>query len=199
MNTTQPGDSKITELINQAKSIPNFGTYSIVVGILLIILGVMGVLLPQMMSLEATVFIASLFIVGGIFWAIHSFKYSKKQWSEWLKPVLLLVSGGLMLFYPLTGVASIGLILAAYLMLDAYGNFTLAYGLHPKKGWGWMAFNGIISLALAIMFLIGWPTTSLWLVGLFIAISLFFDGWALLLIGWEQRKKNMTSPKDKAK
>lgn len=36
--------------------------------------------------------------------------------------------------------------------------------------------------------MIGWPSTSLWLVGLYIGISLFFDGWALVAIGWALRK-----------
>jgi len=47
-----------------------------------------------------------------------------------------------------------------------------------------MAINGLMSVALSIMFLLGWPQTSLWLVGLFVAISLFFDGLALIIIGW---------------
>ena len=50
-----------------------------------------------------------------------------------------------------------------------------------------MVFNGVISALLAILFLIGWPATSLWLVGLYVGISLVFDGWALITIGWMSR------------
>ncbi|HEB55324.1 MAG TPA: hypothetical protein ENI98_03265, partial [Gammaproteobacteria bacterium] len=147
-----------------------------------------GIVLPQIMSLEVSVMIGSLFLVGGLFWVYHALKYSRSRWSEWLKPVLLLASGLLMLFYPMGGVAAVGLLLAIYLLLDSFGSFTLANSLRPGKGWGWMFFNGIASLFLAVLFLIGWPSTSLLLVGLYVAISLFFDGWALLLIGWMQRK-----------
>jgi uncharacterized membrane protein HdeD (DUF308 family) len=42
---------------------------------------------------------------------------------------------------------------------------------------------------LAALFMIGWPETSYWLVGLYVAISLVFDGWALLFIGWTLRKE----------
>ncbi len=168
--------------------LPDFGKYSLVAGILLILLGVVGIILPQLMSLEASILISSLFLVGGAFWIIHSFKARSKQWSEWLKPVLLLISGGLMLIYPMTGIATIGLLLAIYLLIDAYSSFLIAYSLRHKKGWGWMVFNGATSLLLAVLFLIGWPVSSLWLVGFYIAISLFFDGWALLTIAWMQRK-----------
>lgn len=172
------------------KEFNNFGPYTLVTGILLLILGSVGIFLPALMSLEIVLFIAALLIVGGIFWAIHTFKNNPKSFIDWLKPVLLLISGGLMLFYPTPGIAAVGLLLAIYLLLDAFGSFALAHAIHPIQGWGWMTFNGIASLILALLFLIGWPATSLWLVGLYVGISLFFDGWALIILGWAQRKKN---------
>jgi len=41
-----------------------------------------------------------------------------------------------------------------------------------------MAFNGVMSFLLATLFLIG----------LYVGISLLFDGWALIAIGWVLRK-----------
>ena len=38
-------------------------------------------------------------------------------------------------------------------------------------------FNGMLSLLLAAVFILGWPFTSVWLIGLFIGISLFFEAW----------------------
>ncbi len=176
--------------VDPTQLLPKFGKFSAVAGILLVLLGGTGIILPELMSLEASLLIASLFVVGGLFWMIHSFKTKSHAWSEWLKPVLLLISGGLMLFYPMTGIATIGLLLAFYLLVDAYGSFMMAYMMRGEKGWGWMVFNGIISLLLAILFIIGWPATSLWLVGLYISISLLFDGWALLVIAWMQHKQD---------
>lgn len=166
-----------------------FGPYTLVTGILLIILGIAGIAFPALMSFATSIFVASLLSVGGIFWAIHTYKYNPKSVMDWLKPSLLLISGGLMLFYPITGVATVGLLLAVYLLLDAMASFALAQSIHPAKGWGWMTFNGAISALLATLFLIGWPGTSLWMVGLYVGISLLFDGWALIAIGWTLRKK----------
>lgn len=165
-----------------------FGPYTLLTGILLIVLGTAGILLPEIMSLGTEILAAWLLLIGSFFWAIHTFKYSPKSMMDWLKPVLLLFIGGLMLLYPATGVAAVGLLLAIYLLLDAFGSFALAQSIHPAKGWGWMAFNGVTSALLATLFLVGWPATSLWLVGLYVSISLLFDGWALLFIGWNLRK-----------
>ena len=165
-----------------------FGSYTLAIGALLIVLGIVGIIFPTLMSLATGVFAASLLFIGGIFWAIHTYRYNPTVVVDWFKPALLLIIGGLMLFYPLSSVAMIALLLAIYLLLDAMASFTLAQAIHPAKGWGWMAFNGVVSALLAILLLVGWPDTSLWLVGIFVGISLLFDGVVLVAIGRMLRK-----------
>jgi uncharacterized membrane protein HdeD (DUF308 family) len=166
-----------------------FGPYTLITGILLIVLGMAGIFLPGVMSLSTAIFIAWLFLIGGIFWAIHTYKYSPKNVMDWLKPALLLIVGCLIMLHPASGVEVVGLLLAIYLLLGAIGSFALAQSIHPAKGWGWMTLNGFTSVVLATLFLIGWPATSLWLVGLYVGISLLFDGWALVAIGLIMRKR----------
>ncbi|WP_221899616.1 hypothetical protein [Bathymodiolus platifrons methanotrophic gill symbiont] len=45
-----------------------------------------------------------------------------------------------------------------------------------------MLLNGLLSLLLGVIVLVGWPLSSAWLVGLLIGISFLFDGIALLAI-----------------
>ncbi|RME17772.1 MAG: hypothetical protein D6797_01745 [Bdellovibrio sp.] len=173
--------------------IGKFSMTTLVVGVLLVILGTVGFFLPYLMSLSTALFFAWLLIVGGVMWGIHVLKYNVRSFLDWLKPVLLVVIGGMMLYSPLSSVAAIGLLLSVYLLLDAFGSFALANAFYPTKGWGWMIFNGIASLILALLFLIGWPTTSLWLVGLYVSISLFFDGVSLIALGLTFRSLSRSS------
>ena len=188
--TTNSADAEIVEQIEQLDQdqLRKFGSYTLITGILLIILGTVGVALPGLMSLATSVFIGWLFLIGGLFWGYHTFRSHKGGWLDWFKPALLVVAGGLMLWNPVTGIAAVGLMLSFYLFLDAFGSFALAKEFKPQKGWGWMVFNGIVSLVLAVLFLIGWPVTSLVLVGIYVGISLIFDGWALVMIGWAVKK-----------
>jgi uncharacterized membrane protein HdeD (DUF308 family) len=172
----------------EQKVLDKFGPYTLITGILLIALGIAGIFLPGVLSLSTSIFIAWLFIIGSIFWAVHTYKYSPKNVMDWLKPALLLIVGSLMMFHPALGVEAVGLLLAIYLLLNAIGCFALAQSIYPAKGWGWMTFNGFISAMLALLFLIGWPATSLWLVGLYVGISLLLDGCALVVIGLVFRK-----------
>src|SRR5450759_5885572 len=57
------------------KVLDKFGPYTLITGILLIVLGTAGIILPGVMSLGTALFVAWLFLIGGILWAIHTYKY----------------------------------------------------------------------------------------------------------------------------
>jgi len=160
-----------------------FRKFSILVGILLVIAGLAGALVPQIMSLVVDAFLGWLLIGAGILSGYLVFLSRGRSMISLLKPVLLVLTGGLFLFYPNVGIAALALLLTVYLMLDTFGSLGLAYDLYPLHGWGWMTLNGIVSLLLAMVLLFAWPAASPLIVGLYIGISLFFDGLALLFIG----------------
>ncbi len=166
-----------------------FGPRSLWIGILLIIAGTCGVVLPAVMSAVTVAFVASLILIAGAIWGWHSIQHAT-GWSDWLKPILLLVVGGLMIYQPWTGIASIALLIVTYLALDAFASFSLARGGSGKRNHSWMILNGVVDILLVTLFLWGWPESSLWMVGMFIGISLVFDGWALVMIGWSLRQQS---------
>lgn len=46
--------------------------------------GVTGAVVPEMMSLEAAVFIAFFMLIGGFFWGVHTFQYARNSVMDWL-------------------------------------------------------------------------------------------------------------------
>ena len=103
------------------------------------------------------------------------------RWSVHLKPAVLIAIGLLILFHPVAGAAALGLMLAIYFILDGFVGVTFGWELRPLSGWRWLMFNGLLSFALAIIFIVGWPFTTACLVGLLVGISLFLDGIMLLM------------------
>ena len=130
----------------------------LVAGAVLLALGVIGIFAPHVISITLSVFIGLMMLVGGVFFAYYSYQYHTKSFMGWLKPVILI-----------TG-------------------FGLAYIRHPAPGWGWLFFNGLLSLTLALLLLVGWPATSPVLLGFYISISLFFDGLSLFMLGVRLKK-----------
>jgi uncharacterized membrane protein HdeD (DUF308 family) len=160
--------------------VDNFKKYAKISGTIFILLGLAGIIYPAFMSLTTLAFVSYLMIFAGIMAGWMTWSSNKNDWAGWLKSVLLVMVGLFMLFYPVQGVAAIGLLFAVYFLMDAFAGFGLAFSLKPQKIWWLWLINAITSLVLGILFIWGWPLSSLWLVGLFVGISLLFDGIALL-------------------
>lgn len=161
----------------------SFSKYSKVAGILFIILGLVGIIFPVFMTFATVVFVAWLMILSGFMAGYFTYKSDKSDFLGWLKSFILVGVGILMIVYPMTGVGTVGLLLAIYFFIDSFAGFSLALSMRPQKGWIWWLINAILSLVIGVVFIIGWPFTSLYLIGLFVGISLFFDGVTLLFIG----------------
>ncbi|TIV13376.1 MAG: HdeD family acid-resistance protein, partial [Mesorhizobium sp.] len=59
----------------------------------------------------------------------------------------------------------------------------VAFSHRPEQGWGWLLAAGIITILLGLMIAMGWPVNSLWVLGIFLAIDLVFQGWSFIAIG----------------
>jgi uncharacterized membrane protein HdeD (DUF308 family) len=155
----------------------------IITSIVLLLAGVAGIALPQFMSMAVAYFVGWLMLFAGgiaLYITWHGFR---DGWVVWLKPFALIAIGLLILLHPVAGTAALGLMLAVYFLLGGFSGIGYALEVRPRRGWGWLMLNGVLSIVLAAVFLAGWPFTSLWLIGLFIGISLLADGIALLMLG----------------
>ncbi len=165
-----------------------FSTLTIISGILMLIVGGIGIFAPGVMSLTVVFLLGWLFITSALIQGYVTYKTYRKSFSAWLKPVLSLVTGLLFLIFPIEGVAAAAILLAAYLLIDAFSSFGFAMDYRPHKWWWLSIVNALLSLVLAILILVTWPISSFLWVGLYAAISLFFDGVVLLGIGIGAKK-----------
>ncbi len=62
--------------------------------------------------------------------------------------------------------------------------FSLAVQFHS---WGWVLVNGIVDVCLGVMIMRHWPSSSLWVIGMFIGIDLVFQGWAWIFLALTAR------------
>ena len=163
--------------------IDHFKKHAKIGGTLFVLLGAIGILFPAFMSLTTVLLVGYLMLFAGISAGILTYKSNHEDWTGWLKSFILVLSSFLILFYPLQGAAVLGLVFAVYFFTDAFAGFSLALSLRPEKIWLVWLLNALTSLALGILFVVGWPTSSLFLIGILVGISLLFDGIALLLGG----------------
>ena len=151
------------------------------VGIILMVLGFLGAIFPVAASVTTLVFVSWLLILVGVLTGYFTYMTDASDWRGWLKTLIFLGVGIYMLVSPATGMATLGLLFSIYFFMDAFSGFMLASSFYPNKGWAIWTINAVLSLLMAMIFVIGWPQTSILLIGLLVGFSLFFDGLALVM------------------
>ena len=165
--------------------LPNFSKHATIAGVVMVILGTLAIIYPFAGSIFTVAFVAWLMIFGGFMAGYATVRTNPSDWLGWFKAFILIVSGLLMIFKPIVGIQAVGLILAIYFLLDTFAGFAMGAMMRPAKGWWLWSLNGLFSLILAIIFLTSWVNVkeTAWLIGIFVGISLLFDGFALLFMG----------------
>ena len=94
--------------------------------------------------------------------------------------VLYFLAGLLLIKHPVMGSLSITFFLGVLFII--IGVFRLINSLlYRYPQWGWVFFNGLITLLLGILIMSSWPVSGLFIIGLFIAIDLLFLGWTYII------------------
>ncbi|HEU5339919.1 HdeD family acid-resistance protein [Edaphobacter sp.] len=164
--------------------------WSVALSILLILFGLIAIAAPGISGVGVTIFVGWLLIVSGVFHLIFAWKVhttGRKVWEILLGIVYLIVGIDLTL-HPLSGLLTLTLALAIYLLFESAFEFILAIRLHPAPGWGWTLFDGIITLLLAFMVWRTWPVSSVWAIGTLVGISMVFSGFSRLMLSLTTRR-----------
>ena len=64
----------------------------------------------------------------------------------------------------------------------------LSFELRPEPGAGWLLFDGIVRLVLAVLIWSPWPSSAIWVVGTLAGISMFFSGISRLMLSLAVRR-----------
>jgi uncharacterized membrane protein HdeD (DUF308 family) len=167
----------------------SFG-WSVAISIFLIIAGALAIVVPPVAGLAVNIFVAwmLIFSAGGHFvYAWHNRKASGIWW-EVLIGVLHAVVGALLLVNPLVGLLSLTLALAIYLFVEALLEIFLSFQLRPLPGTGWLLFDGVVTLILALMIWRTWPSSTEWAIGILVGISMLFSGVSRLMMSLAARR-----------
>jgi uncharacterized membrane protein HdeD (DUF308 family) len=93
----------------------------------------------------------------------------------------------MMVTNPTESAVLLTLLIAMFLVFE--GVFRIVAALAARyPHWGWVLFNGLISVLLGILIWRQWPYSGLWVIGLFIGIEMLLNGWSLVMLSLSARK-----------
>jgi len=155
----------------------------IVVGILLVIIGLAAIARPVYATIASTIAFGWIFIFAGIAQFIYAFgSRGAGQFIWMLLSIFYFGAGIVVLSNVFSGAIALTLILGITIFVQGAFQVILAFDLRPARNWGWVLFSGILGVILGILIWSEWPFNADWMLGLFIGITILFNGiWMLIL------------------
>jgi uncharacterized membrane protein HdeD (DUF308 family) len=164
--------------------------WSIFLSILLILAGFFTLLIPFMGGIGITIFVGWAMIISGITHLVFAWKTHTTGIRLWelLVGLVYLFAGIYLILHPLSGLASLTLLLAFYLFFEGIFEIINFFQVRPRHGAGWLLFDGLITLLLAWMIWRSWPSSSAWAIGTLVGISMLFSGFSRLMLSLTARR-----------
>jgi uncharacterized membrane protein HdeD (DUF308 family) len=164
---------------------------SIPLALLLIIVGMAALALPIVTSWGVVLVITWLIITSGVIQVIHAFRSKGVGTILWkiVVAALYLVVGIYLLFHPLLGAAALTLMLAVFFVVEGATDLVTFFRVRKAPAAGWIFFDGIVTLILGVLVWRHWPSSSLWVIGALVGISMISTGVTRLMIGLAARRR----------
>jgi len=168
-------------------------------GLLIAAIGILAIVLAAVATLATVFAFGLLLVVGGIIEMAAAFR--RREGHQLLLPllsgVLSLVVGVLFIARPVTGLAAITLMLAAFFF--ASGLFRGITSLMDRYArWGLDLLYGVVAIALGVILLAGFPLAPLWVIGTLVGVELLVRGSAImgmaLMVRGEMREHRVATP-----
>lgn len=164
--------------------------WSILWGVLLIIGGIMAVAWPRFTAVAVSAFIAWLIVLAGcehIIYAFHAKSVGSTIWDA-LVGVAYIAVGIYVVAHPQIGVASLTLLLAGLFFLEGVLEIIGYFQLRHGRGSGWFLLDGIITLLIGGLILAHWPSSSQWVVGTLVGLSMVVSGVTRVMMSLASRR-----------
>ena len=143
-----------------------------------IVAGVIALAMPLVASLAANTVIAAMLLASGAVGLVTAFRRRDGGAIAvaFALSALAVITGVVMLLAPLAGITALSLLIVAYFL--ASGAARIWYGVKHEgmHGRGWLIAAGALSIALALLLWLGFPTSALWLPGVLLAVDLILYG-----------------------
>lgn len=164
--------------------------WSIFLSLCLIVAGFFTLLVPFIGGIGIAIFVGWAMVVSGITHFIFAFKTHAAGSLLWelLLGAVYLISGVYILVHPFVGLASLTLLLAIYLFVEALFEVIHYFQVRAQSGAGWLLVDGVITFILAVMIWKSWPASALWAIGTLVGISMLFSGFSRLMIALAARR-----------
>jgi uncharacterized membrane protein HdeD (DUF308 family) len=160
-------------------------------GIALVVLGAYAIYAEVLATVASVIVIGAVVLFSGIVQIVAAVMTRGAGHIILLLLVgaLDIVVGFMLMEHPGLGALMLTLFLAVLFVFTGIFRFVASLWLQFPQ-YGWVAFSGIVSIALGVLLWMQWPVSAFWFIGLAVGINLVFAGiaWSSLAL----KLKNVT-------
>lgn len=162
----------------------------VALGVVYLLAGFIALGSVAMATVVSVLVVGVMMIIAGVAEVISAFQI--KSWGKFLLWVLLgvlyVIAGFVTFQNPLLAAVLLTLVLGASLVVSGIMRLVLAFSMKRETPWIWVALSGVITLLLGVLILVRWPVSSLYILGLFLAIDLIMAGAGWIGLGFGLRR-----------
>jgi len=139
-------------------------------------------------TIASVLVFAATLIVGGVGQIIHAFTVrGAGHFLYWLLGGLLYALGGVFAFMnPILASAVLTLMLGITFIILGIVRIVSAFDTPKQRGW--LIFGGVVTALVGLMITFGWPMNTIWVIGLFLAVDLIYQGIAWMVTGFALKR-----------
>jgi uncharacterized membrane protein HdeD (DUF308 family) len=145
---------------------------------LLALAGLVALVLPFEVGISIAIVISCLIIAAGIFhliFAVVAGSFGGYLWRT-LIGILYMIGGIYLLMHPALALASFTIVLGVVFLIEGVFQIIAFFGIRASPGSGWIIFDGIVTVLLALLILAHWPSSAVWALSTIVGINLLISG-----------------------
>jgi uncharacterized membrane protein HdeD (DUF308 family) len=174
-----------TALLLEFENLRHKWGWFLLLGIIMLVLGTVAFIIAPAATIGTVMILGWLIVVSGVIEAVHAFRMRK--WGgiflHLVGGILGVLIGLLIATHPVAGALVWTLLFASF--FTVIGIFRLLAAIRLKfPNWGWVAFDGTVTLLLGILLWAEWPWSGFWFLGVAVGISLVLRGWAYIMFAF---------------
>jgi len=167
----------MTEAATRATEIKSQSGWSIFLGVLIIVLGVLSMAYPFVTGVATVLTLGVILLTVAIVELVLAvrFKSASDFFLKLFSAIIYGITGFLLVAYPVGGVAGLTLFLGSMLLVQ--GVMLAVLGFKAQKGTrGWFLFDAAVTVLLSLLILAHWPSSSVWAIGTLVGVAVIMRG-----------------------
>ncbi len=154
-------------------------------GLILILLGLIAIVFPLVAGISLSIVLGALLVIGSILHVAGAFSATgwKGAVAQGILAVIYLIAGIALLANPVLGLLTLTLLLVGYFIAEGIVLIYMGFRLRGERSWFWSVASGVLSLIVAGLIWISFPSSAAWAVGLLFGIDLVSTGIVMFFLG----------------